>query len=160
MGVSCVIQSLTIPHLVHHFVEIIHKCCQLICTQADCYWSGTQTGPFRTPGTCNLESWIHNLYWELMDWVPGNIDKCIRKLFSPCRKFVLHKLASCRTIGIHSGKFYSNFMFIPVTGTLCIQSADFTIVTKRCPQKIANISGSICQISKIQLLACRTECPA
>ena len=34
-----------------------------ICThwQADWYWSGTQTGPFIMPGTCNLQNWIHNL---------------------------------------------------------------------------------------------------
>ena len=35
----------------------------LICTQANCYWSGTQTGPMRMPGRCNLQSWIHNLNW-------------------------------------------------------------------------------------------------
>ena len=47
----------------------------LICTQTDCYWSGTQIGPFRMPGTCNQQSWMHNPAWCLT-----NIDLPINKL--------------------------------------------------------------------------------
>ena len=39
----------------------------LICTQADCHWSGTQTGPFRTSVTCNLQSWIYKLNWYAIE---------------------------------------------------------------------------------------------
>ena len=49
----------------------------LLCTQADSYWSGTQTGPFRMPGTCNLESWIHNLDCN-MSVQPKAINKHVK----------------------------------------------------------------------------------
>ena len=49
----------------------------LICTQADCYWSDTQTGPFRTSWTCDLQTWIHNLACNVIF-----ISAAITKFFS------------------------------------------------------------------------------